>query len=73
MTEYLHQLSLDSGWDESSGNVDAPTGWFARFGRRMLFEDSQGFVESGRWPTEREATEVFEALNARYSEWEGDE
>lgn len=73
MSEYLHQLSLDSGWDDASGNVDAPTGWFARFGKRILHEDSQGFVWQALHDTECDAIAHYDALSDAYNRWDTDE
>jgi hypothetical protein len=56
--------------DESSGDVEAPTGWFALYGRHMLYADSQGFISSERFESEEQARQHFELLNTRYSEWD---
>ena len=72
MSEYLHQLSLDSGWDEASGNVDAPTGWFARFGKRILHEDSQGFVWTENFTDEAACIAQYDLLATEYDTWDSD-
>lgn len=72
MAEYLHRLSLDSSYDDASGDVEAPTGWFARFGKRILRSDSQGFVWCEKYDTETAAEAMFAALDHYYGIW-GDE
>lgn len=73
MAEYLHCLSMDGGQDEDSGDVESPTGWFARFGRRILFTDSFGFVSVARLVTEAGAQAFYAELEAEYDAWAGDE
>lgn len=65
----LYILSLDDCADESSGNVESPTGWFARFGRKMLYVDSQGFVYAERFATEEESRAHFDRLEFDYERW----
>lgn len=69
MTEYLHQLSLDSSYDAASGDVDCSTGWFAIFGRRILREDSQGFVWTETFPDATAADAAYDLLNVEYAFW----
>jgi hypothetical protein len=66
-------LSLDSSYDEASGDVDSPTGWFARFDRTLLYCDSLGFVYVEKFPTIEKATEAFASLDNEYAEWDDGE
>jgi hypothetical protein len=71
MAAYLYELSLDGSMaDDESGNVEAPTGWFARFGKRILTEDSQGFVDVTRLANEQAALAAFDELMDEYVKWD---
>ena len=62
MAAALWLLMLDNGEDESTGNA---TEWHFsadRFGRRILFCDSFGFVSQSTFTTEAEAVERFEEI-----------
>jgi hypothetical protein len=70
LAEYVHELSLDGSYaDGESGDVEAPTGWFARFGKRLLHHDEQGFVEVVRYASADDATTAFEMLQDEYDVW----
>ncbi len=60
-TAFLHSVSLD-GCDDVVGDVESAIGWNGRMGRRILTEDSQGFVSSERFATVADALEAMEAL-----------
>lgn len=72
MAEYLDLKGSDYS-DEWSGHVECPTGWFARFGRRILFHSEQGFVWVEKWPSDRAAAQVFAALERYYYTWDDEE
>lgn len=72
MAEYLdREVNMFS--DEWSGNVECPTGAFARFGKRILFNDERGFVWVEKWPSDRAAAQVFAALELYYYTWDDEE
>lgn len=55
MAEYLYGLDPD----EQGGDVQF-SGWFGRFGKRILTEDSMGFVFCEKFETVEQAQEVFD-------------
>lgn len=72
MAEYLHRLSLYGAADEQTGDVQ--WSYYAqRFGRRILTEDSQGFVELDTLEDEQAAIEAFERIQAEYDYYLGEE
>lgn len=74
LAEYVHELSLDGcSCDDESGDVEAPTGWFARFGKRLLRADEFGFVEVERFASIADAIAAFSMLEAEYDIWADDE
>ena len=74
LAQYLDMLALDGSYaDDESGDVEAPTGWFARFGKRLLHHDEQGFVEVVRYASVGDATAAFEMLEDQYDIWADDE
>lgn len=72
MAEYLSWRAMED-MERGSGDVECPTGYFIRFGRRILLNDSQGFVWVETWPETQAAEQVFDALNRYYGEWEYDD
>lgn len=68
LAEYAYILTLDGGEDEQTGSVEWRY-WVARFGKRLLFEDSQGFVTLDKFHTEQEAIDAFREIDNRYSAW----
>ena len=73
MSEYLHALSMDGRQDEDCGDVECPTGWFARFGKRILFTDDRGFVWTENYDDSFGAGQVYDALVAYYCAWSHDD
>lgn len=71
-TEFLNELHLNGGADEASGSVEAPTGWFARLGRHLLYEDSQGFVTRQRFASIDAAKDHYQTLENEFFEWDDD-
>lgn len=70
MTAYVYELVMggDRGDDEDcSASGDSAV----RFGRRILFEDSRGFVSLAKYDTEAEAIGTMSALHDEWDE-EGD-
>jgi hypothetical protein len=72
MSEYLDHLAGISGQDAESGDVQAPTGWFALFGRRILRHDNYGFVGTETYPDPMAAAAAYDLLDVEYAYW-GDE
>ena len=68
MAEYCDWVAMRD-MERGSGDVECPTGYFVQLGRRILFNDTQGFVWLEKWPEEQAATQVFEALDRYYGEW----
>jgi hypothetical protein len=66
MAAALYLLANESGQDEETGNVDWDF-WVGRFGRRLLFEDSNGFVWVQKFQNEDEAKGYFADIEADYS------
>jgi hypothetical protein len=69
MAEYLEMCD---GEDEWTGNTEFG-GFVRRFGRRLLECDDRGFVDCWRYPTEQEAIDEFNRIDAAYSAWMDDE
>lgn len=72
MAAALWLLSLDGGQDEQTGDVEWSI-WAARFGRRILYCDTYGFVGQTRYATEALAIEQFRLIDDDYSAWRSDE
>lgn len=69
MAEYLDTVGEDDDW---TGDVE----WIEyvqRFGKRLLFTDDRGFVTCERYPSEADAIESFETIDAAYNEWQASE
>jgi hypothetical protein len=56
-------------WDEDTGDVESPTGWFARRGRWIVTEDAQGFCERVKVPTVGDAMAAYSAADHEYRGW----
>ena len=65
MAEYLWGLTLDGGEDRSDGDVNAG-GWFAQFGRRVVWCDEQGSVWVNKYDTKAAADDAYEAAAIAY-------
>ena len=72
MAEFLDIIGPDYE-DESMGDVESPTGYVQRFGRRLLTTDGQGFVDCTAFDDARGAEAVFHALERCYGIWADDE
>ena len=73
LAQYIDMLALDGFYaDDESGDVEAPTGWFARFGKRLLRADEFGFVEVERFASIADAIAAFSMLEAEYDIWADD-
>lgn len=70
MVAYINENDL---YDETSGDVESPTGWFGRAGRWMVAIDSSGFVYSRRFNSVVSAQGDFDATDRAYSKWDSDE
>jgi hypothetical protein len=67
MAEFLYTLNLDSSFDRITGDA---CDWFyivSQYGKRLLFNDSHGFVWVDKYETEAEASEVFDAIDADFN------
>ena len=69
MVDYLWSIDLNGSSDEASGTVEAPTGYFARIGRRMVRSDERGNLSAQRFATVEAATEEFANLAAEFDDW----
>lgn len=69
MAALLYILSLDGGEDEQTGDAVDWQFHAARFGRRILYCDTQGFVWLDRYPSELQAVRAFEADDRSYGEY----
>ena len=58
-----------NAYDETSGNVESPTCWFARAGRWIVLETISGFLCGRRYPTRSNAKEVFDEYETQYAHW----
>ncbi len=71
-TERLYTRTLD-GMDETSGDVEAPTGWFAIVPEGdswyILIRDTLGFTHGYLMGSETHARTVYDALEAEYAAW----
>lgn len=68
-TEYLSDLAFEN-MERGSGDVECPTGYFVRLGRRILFTDSRGFVWHETYNDEQGAEQVYDALERYWVEWD---
>lgn len=59
-------LDLCDGEDESTGSAMDWHASYRRFGKRIVVNDSQGFVTEYRYTSEREAIEAFAATDLAY-------
>lgn len=59
--------------DQESGTSEAPTGWFARFGKWLIGGTTRGFVWSHKYDTPEQASGIFDNMTAEYSEWATEE
>ena len=66
--DYLWYHSGD-GCDAESGNVDAPTGWFARMGKWIIQKDGDGNGWENKYADEHAALVVFNDLDDQYVTW----
>jgi hypothetical protein len=67
MATALWLLSLDSGQDEETGSSTEWGYWMARFGKRLLIEDSQGFVSCEKFESEDAARAAFNESEQAYA------
>lgn len=71
-TEYLSDVAMRD-MERGSGDVECPTGYFVRLGRRIVFTDSRGFVWHETYGDAFGASQVFDALEHYYGVWCWDE
>ena len=72
MAARVHYAVLDGWADESTGSVE----WayaIDRVGKRIVFEDDQGFVTMIRFDSEAEAQNWFAEYDSNYAAWMSDE
>lgn len=72
MAEYLWLLSLDGLADETTGDACDWHYHVSRFGRRLLFCYSNGFVDVMRFDDEQEAREAFENIDGEFLAYTND-
>jgi hypothetical protein len=70
MAEYLHYLAGSSGQDCETGSATEWHYWVAQFGKRLLFEDSQGFVWVDNYGSIAGAEDAFNEIARDYETWE---
>lgn len=68
ITEYVWLLSLDGMADESYGDTDY--GYAARFGKRILWSNTAGFVDLAKYRNEDEAELVYRIAETEFLLWE---
>jgi hypothetical protein len=73
MAAALYLLSLDSGQDEATGDAVDWEVWAARFGRRILICDGQGFVYQTAYKSEEIARKEFALIDAEYAKYADEE
>lgn len=56
-------------YDETSGDVESPTGWFGRAGRWLVTISSQGFVYGHRFASVALAKDEYESLDLMFADW----
>lgn len=72
LAEYAYD-NLDWAYD-ATGDVDCPTGWFARLGdKRILRGDDRGFVWVEKFADKRGAETIYSALERLYYTWADEE
>ena len=75
-TDRLYQITLD-GMCDTSGDVEAPTGWFALVpdgdAWYLIIQDILGFNHGYRMGSEVHARTVYAELDDEYSKWLGQE
>lgn len=73
MAAALWLLSLDGGHDDETGDAIDWYYWAARFGRRILICDTQGFIYQTRYATEELAREQFALIEQDYAAFDDDD
>lgn len=71
MAMYCDYMAYQGLWDEAGGDVET-VGCYARFGKHITTEDSQGFVAHHRFISVAWAQTMFDALE-ELSAWAGGE
>jgi len=66
-------VDINSYYDDTSGDVEAPVGWFGRAGRNVVSEDTQGFVYRQRCDTVAQAIAIYAELEDEYADWSDDD
>lgn len=56
-------------YDETTGDVEAPTGWVGRAGRWVVTHDERGAVTADRYPTRADAAAAFETIESAFGAW----
>lgn len=74
MAEYLWCLSMDTSFpDQMTGDAIDWHYHVSRFGKRLLFCNTQGFVWVDKYDTEEQAVQVFESIDSDYGTYEDDD
>lgn len=66
MAAYIYENEL---FDDSDGECQAPTGWFALSGRWIIQEDERGAVYGERYSTHAQASLAYHSLCDDYDNW----
>jgi len=56
-------------FDQTSGDVESPFGWFAHAGRWLIGEDDRGAVAAQRYPDRASARSAFDGMDMAYGLW----
>jgi hypothetical protein len=67
MTAYVHELSLDGCEDDFAGDFTI-MGCASRFGKRILWASTQGFISLERFNTVAAAEAVMEELHTSWDD-----
>lgn len=63
-------VALVHGFDNQSGDVASPSGYFYRVSRWIVKIDNDGFKYLSTFETEDEASKAFGVLDDIFAEWE---
>ena len=66
---FTRYLDENDCYDDSSGDVESPTGWFGRAGKCIVVHDSVGFVSRYRYASVEDAVTAFSDMVLTYDDW----
>lgn len=65
-------IDARDAYDQTSGDVESPTGWFGVAGRWLITCDERGYMSGEKWTSRAMAAEAFRALDDEYAAWGDD-